>query len=164
MKVTYAAIFRKDQEDPTWYNVFIPDVFGAVTCGKGLEDAVLMAEDLLNLLKTQSPKSFFPPLSIEDTREGYPHDLVLPIDIEITQFDPLPEAIKRTNYKRFTKKEFYDFDEKNYEVVGSLVNPYTSRIFLVDEKHYRIDEIKDVERKRYLLMIFRSIYFENLTK
>ena len=40
MKYIYAAIFRLDREDPRWWNVSIPDVWGAVTCGYSFENAI----------------------------------------------------------------------------------------------------------------------------
>ncbi len=47
MKYVYPAIFTPADEGG--YNVAFPDFLGAVTYGLSLEDALEMAEDLLNL-------------------------------------------------------------------------------------------------------------------
>ena len=41
----YATL--KKEENSTYYNVKIPNIIGAVTCGDGYENAMVMAYDLL---------------------------------------------------------------------------------------------------------------------
>ena len=49
MQYVYPAIFRKDKTMNDTWAVEFPDVEGGVTCGYSLYDALLMAEDVLNL-------------------------------------------------------------------------------------------------------------------
>lgn len=50
MKYVYPAIFSKDKELPDTWCVEFPDVEGAITQGKGLFEAMEMAEDALNIM------------------------------------------------------------------------------------------------------------------
>lgn len=48
MKYSYPAVFSPDKDG--WYSVIFPDVPGCLTCGKGLDESVAMAEDALALV------------------------------------------------------------------------------------------------------------------
>lgn len=54
--------------------------------------------------------------------------------------------------------------DKNYEVVGSLTNYYSNRIFVVDENHQRLQEITGNDNKYFLLQMIRNEVFTNLLK
>ena len=45
MKVIYPALFYKEQKNG--YSVFIPDLDNCSTCGDTIEEAIIMAEDLI---------------------------------------------------------------------------------------------------------------------
>ena len=66
MKVFYSAIFRRDKEDPKWWNVSIPDVWGAVTCGDSFENAKYMAKDLLKTIYRLAPEQLGFPTTLEE--------------------------------------------------------------------------------------------------
>ena len=55
MKYVYPAIFDVDNDEEMSVGVTFPDIFGAVTCGKDLEEAMFMAKDLLKLMLTDCP-------------------------------------------------------------------------------------------------------------
>ena len=75
MEYIYPAIFRVDEEDPGWINVKFPDLIPGVTCGKGMENAIFMAEDLLRLYVTEITKQVLPPSDIEKVRQDNPDAL-----------------------------------------------------------------------------------------
>ena len=79
---TYPAIFRVDEEEPKYINVSIPDIWGAVTFGEGMEDAIYMAKDLLKLMLEDAPAQCYPPHSLEHTQEAFPGETVLMITVE----------------------------------------------------------------------------------
>ena len=162
MVVTYPAIFRIDEDDPKWWNVVFPDIWGGVTCGVGLEDAFYMAEDLLKCILSDYPASLFPPRTLEETRANFPEDTVIPIQADIKNFDDISKKEWNTHFKKAFKKQFLESGEKTYEILGSITNPHVSRVFLVNEKKERVDELKDIEKKREILMIFRSTVFDNI--
>ena len=44
-KYVYPAVFSREEEGQ--YSVFFPDLDGCYTCGDNLQDAIMMAEDVL---------------------------------------------------------------------------------------------------------------------
>ena len=68
----YATL--KKEENSNYYNVSIPSIIGAVTCGESYDEAIMMAYDLLkyaleeNISNAQYIKSF----SYEDILKFYP--------------------------------------------------------------------------------------------
>lgn len=83
MKVSYPAIFREDKEDPSWINVSFPDIWGGVTCGKGMDDALFMAKDLLKLMLETAPIQCERPSSLEETQKNFPNELVKMVTVNI---------------------------------------------------------------------------------
>ena len=81
--IKYPAIFEIDKEDKEFINVTIPDIFGAVTFGKGMDDAMYMAKDLLKLMIKEAPNQCMPPHTLEETKENFPDKTVLMVEIEI---------------------------------------------------------------------------------
>lgn len=83
MKVSYPAIFREDKEDPSWINVSFPDIWGGVTCGKGMDDALFMAKDLLKLMLETAPIQCERPSSLEETQKNFPNELIKMVTVDI---------------------------------------------------------------------------------
>lgn len=83
MKVSYPAIFREDKEDSTWINVSFPDIWGGVTCGKGMDDALFMAKDLLKLMLETAPIQCERPSSLEETQKNFPNELIKMVTVDI---------------------------------------------------------------------------------
>ena len=81
--IKYPAIFEEDKEDKGFINVTIPDIFGAVTFGKGMEDAMFMAKDLLKLMISEAPNQCLLPHTLEETKENFPDKTVLMVEVEI---------------------------------------------------------------------------------
>ena len=81
----YPAVFTVDKEDVGWVNVKFPDIFAGVTCGKGMDEAIFMAKDLLKLMLTDSPKQCLPPSRIEDVKKEFPGAVVIMIEVEIDE-------------------------------------------------------------------------------
>ncbi len=81
-EIEYPAIFRVDEEDPTFINVTFPDIWGGVTCGKGFDDALFMAKDLLKLMLESAPAQCEPPHSLEHTQKAFPKDKILMIKVK----------------------------------------------------------------------------------
>lgn len=81
-EIKYPVIFRVDEEDPEFVNATIPDIWGGVTCGKGLADAIFMAKDLLKLMLETAPAQCNPPHSLEHTKKAFPNDKVLMIKVK----------------------------------------------------------------------------------
>ena len=79
-KIAYPAIFEKEDE---CYNVTVPDIFGGVTCGEGLEDAIYMAKDMIKLMLTQATGQCFAPKTLEETQRNFPGKLVLLVEVEL---------------------------------------------------------------------------------
>ena len=158
MKFIYAAIIRKDEEDPKWWNVSIPDVWGAVTCGDSFENAVFMAHDLLKVMSEASPRAFGHPTPIEETKENFPGEQVVPIEVELKEVKDYPELAK----KKRNRKVFTVVGDKTYEVIGSLMDYRLSRVFEVDDKHHKTIEVTDKDKKYFILQIARNDIFEKL--
>ena len=81
--IEYPAIFRVDAEDNKFINVSFPDIFGGVTFGEGMKDAMYMAEDLLKLMLTNAPAQCMAPHSLEETKNNFPGEQVLMVKVEI---------------------------------------------------------------------------------
>ena len=82
MKYSFPAIFEQDKEDKEFINVTFPDLWGVVTCGKGMEEAKLMAKDvLLNMLQfdyIRETKS----KGLEQTKANFPNKTVELVEVE----------------------------------------------------------------------------------
>lgn len=85
----YPAVFEKDGEDEGWISVTFPDIIPGVTCGKGMEAAYKMAEDLLALMLDDAPQQCFPPSTIEKLWKEYPK--ALDIKMVYPRYHPLEE-------------------------------------------------------------------------
>jgi len=68
----YATL--KKEENSTYYNVKIPNIIGAVTCGDGYENAMIMAYDLLKyaLEENFSNAQYVTPFTYEEILKYYP--------------------------------------------------------------------------------------------
>lgn len=160
MKICYASIIRQDKEDSKWWNVSIPDVWGAVTCGDSYENALFMAKDLLSALLETSPKQFGFPTPIEETKKNFPDEIIEPIeiDIDISSFEFNDSfSIKESEPKTFC------FCNKKYKIYGSLFDYKNSRIFVLSNKNKMAKEVKDYSEKYKLLQYARSIIWEKIT-
>lgn len=82
MKYAYPAVLEAE-DDAEWINVTVPDIFGAVTCGKGDENALFMARELVRLMLKEAPQQCFPPKSLEQTKKNFPDQRVVLIEVEI---------------------------------------------------------------------------------
>ena len=85
IKVSYPAIFREDKEDIGWINVSFPDIWGGVTCGKGMDNAIYMAKDLLKLMLEDAPAQCEPPHSLKETRKNFPKENVQMVTVEVDE-------------------------------------------------------------------------------
>ena len=81
----YPAIFTIEEDDPEWYNVKFPDIMCGVTCGKGMDNAIFMAKDLLYCMLTEAPKQCFPPSKVEELEKEYPGQTIVLIEVEIEE-------------------------------------------------------------------------------
>ena len=81
-KVSYPEIMEKDEESKGW-NVTVPDIFGGVTCGDDYESAINMAKDMIRLMLTKAPGQCFPPKTLEETKENFPNDIVIMIEVDL---------------------------------------------------------------------------------
>lgn len=82
-KVSYPALFTVDKKDPAWINVSFPDIWGGVTCGQGMDDALYMAKDLLKLMLETAPIQCEKPHSLEETKANFPDRVVMMVTVEI---------------------------------------------------------------------------------
>jgi predicted RNase H-like HicB family nuclease len=80
--ILYPAIIEKDEESDGW-NVTVPDIFGGVTCGDDYDSAISMAKDMIRLMLTEAPGQCFPPKTLEETKENFPNDEVIMIEVEL---------------------------------------------------------------------------------
>ena len=85
MTYEYPAVFLVDKEDPGWINVKFPDILCGVTCGKGMDNAIYMAKDLLTMMLTDSPKQCLGPSKIEDVQKEFPGAVIIMIEVEIDE-------------------------------------------------------------------------------
>ena len=158
MKVFYSAIFRRDKEDPKWWNVSIPDVWGAVTCGDSFENAKYMAKDLLKTIYRLAPEQLGFPTTLEEIKKYFPEDIVEVVEVEIDD-NPAFTALTKSNRENPIT---FDFDSKRYKFYGSLFDFRTSRIFLLNSDNSIKEEIMDNDQKYKLLKIARSIQWERM--
>lgn len=71
--VRYPAILIYDKESEV-YNVFFPDVYGAVSFGKSIEEAIVNAKDCLSLCLSGVDERDLPIASdINKLKEEYQH-------------------------------------------------------------------------------------------
>ena len=109
MKTAYPAIFRKEENG---YFVSFPDL-GWVTEGETLEEAKLMAGDLLNLW-FEEYLEYFKPSTIEEIKNS--EFVKLEKDDIILMIEPkLYESKNARDFKRLTLIEG-KMEEKNYSV------------------------------------------------
>ena len=85
MKYSFPAIFERDKEDPSLYNVDFPDLWGVVTCGDGLEDARFMAKDVLKLSLEFEYIRETKPKSLEETKANFPDKHVELVEVEFDE-------------------------------------------------------------------------------
>ena len=83
MKYCYPVILEKDEDDPKWINVTVPDIFGGVTCGEGKEHAIYMAKDLIKLMLLEAPHQCFEPKTLKETEKNFPNKKVVMVEVEI---------------------------------------------------------------------------------
>jgi len=84
MKYAYPVILEEELEDEDGgINVTVPDIFGGVTCGKGEEDAIFMAKDMIKLMLVEAPGQCFPPKSLKETQNNFPDKKVIMVEVEI---------------------------------------------------------------------------------
>lgn len=83
MKYVYPVILEADEENPDWINVTVPDIFGGVTCGKGEEDALFMAKDLIRLMLAQAPAQCGPPTPIDKARMLFPNERIVAVEVDV---------------------------------------------------------------------------------
>ena len=82
MKYSFPAIFKQDQENKTLINVTFPDLMGVVTFGKGEEDAMSMAKDvLISMLQFDYVKNT-KPSSLEQTKQNFPNENIKIVEVE----------------------------------------------------------------------------------
>ena len=159
MKIIYSAIFRKDNDDPKWWNVYMPDVLGAVTCGDSFENAKYMAKDLLKSLLEISPMQFGFPTPIEETKNNFPNDIVEPIEIDI---DIADFEFNKTLTIKEQEPQKFRIGKHNYKIYGSLFDYRNTRIFLLNGQNKIDIEITDYDKKYHLLQYARSISWEKV--
>ena len=80
--ISYPAIIEKDIESDGW-NVTVPDIFGGVTCGDDYDSAISMAKDMIKLMVIEAPGQCFPPKSLEETKENFPNNEVVMIEVDL---------------------------------------------------------------------------------
>lgn len=85
MKYSYPVIFEKDEDDPKWINVTIPDIFGGVTCGDGEGHAIYMAKDLIRLMLLEAPNQCFEPKTLKETEKNFPNKKVVMVEVEMEE-------------------------------------------------------------------------------
>ena len=56
-----------------------------VTCGKGMDNAIFMAKDLLYYMLTEAPKQCLPPSKVEELEKEYPGQTIVFIEVEIEE-------------------------------------------------------------------------------
>ena len=81
MIYSFPAIFRVDKEDSEYINVSFPDIYGAVTFGKGMEEARYMAKDLLIALEDEVKIST--PSSLAETKNNFAGEIVEMVEVDI---------------------------------------------------------------------------------
>ena len=158
MKYIYPAIFRQDRDDSKWWNVSIPDVWGAVTCGDSFENAIFMAKDVLKCIYEMAPKSFKYPTSIEETKKNFPGEIVVPIEIELDNFEDVSVDFPR----KIKENQVVRLDGKRYLIVGDLFNYQTARIFVLNKDGVRKKEILDKDKKYLICCVARVEFFDDL--
>ena len=158
MVITYSAIFKKNKTDPEWWDVSIPDVREAVTCGNSLENARLMAKELLKTIYKLSPKQLGHPSFAKEGGNNSSEEMVEVIEVEVSddfKYSNLPSS-KRKN------PIVFDFGPEKYKFYGSLFDARISRIFLLKNNESIKEEIIDLDKKYRILQIARSILWEEL--
>ena len=70
--IAYPAAFFVVPEDEGCFLVRFADIYPGVTEGEGLVRAILMAEDLLNLMLSEAAAQCFLPSPLEKVKEHYP--------------------------------------------------------------------------------------------
>ena len=88
-RYSFPIILRPDPEEEDIYNVEVLDMFPGVTFGKGIDDALYMAKDLIELMVSQAPGQTRIPMSKEQAEKEKPGEAIYMIDIEIDH--PLPD-------------------------------------------------------------------------
>lgn len=81
MKISYPAIFKLNEDN--LIEVTFPDIFGGVTCGEDIDDAINMAKDLLSIMYKTSPYQLSTPSNIDELKSRYKDVEIRLISIEI---------------------------------------------------------------------------------
>lgn len=77
----YYAVFKKNTDGG--YDVAFPDVFGGVTCGDNLKDALKMASDLLKMMVMEAPGQCSKPTPFQKIKKLYPQDEILFVKLKL---------------------------------------------------------------------------------
>lgn len=152
MKAIYIAVLRKDKNDKRWWNAIVPGVWCAVTCGYGLRNTIHMIDLCLKRINEYAPRSFSKPYSMNEIRALFPHDRIIPFEIELN----IDKYQCNPNFNKQVRLKYFYFDNKSYEILGSSMDYRLSRIFVLNEKKQRISEIINNDTKYRLLQIYRS--------
>ena len=81
MKYSFPAVFKVDEEDNNYINVYFPDIAGAVTFGEGMQDARRMAKDCL--LAIAEYLQITPASTLEETQKNFPDDVVELVEVDL---------------------------------------------------------------------------------
>ena len=96
MKKIYPAIF---ENDPVGYGVYFPDVEGAVTQGKNLEEAMKNASDALGIMLAsmiENEEKLTTPTNINEVSKENDSDIVTLISVELNDYLTDTQLDKKT--------------------------------------------------------------------
>ena len=78
MKIAFPAIFRQEKDSDA-INIVFPDIFGAVSCGYGRENAMFMASYECNFDNCRSAT----PSSLSKMKKLFSDDTVIMIEVDV---------------------------------------------------------------------------------
>lgn len=84
-EILLSSNFWKDEDDPKWINVTIPDIFSGVTCGDGKDHAIYMAKDLIRLMLLEAPNQCFEPKTLKETEKNFPNKKVVMVEVKMEE-------------------------------------------------------------------------------
>ena len=82
MKYSFPAIFEEDKQDKESINVVFPDLWGVVTCGKGMDEARFMAKDVLKSMLQFEYIRETKSKGLEQTKVNFPDKTVELVEVE----------------------------------------------------------------------------------
>ena len=82
MKYSFPAIFEQDKQDKNFINVIFPDLWGVVTCGKDMEEARLMAKDVLQSMLQFDYIRETKSKGLEQTKANFPDKTIELVEVE----------------------------------------------------------------------------------